>query len=95
MHGNLKSTLINGFLQREDSRIEWKEQFKVHCRLENVINGSIDGHFDFLERKNIIEIGNYEVLKTMFNYVDKTALDVIDNASKEINRALENNTNKS
>lgn len=95
MHGNLKSDLITGFLEREDSRIKWKQQLRVYCHIEKVINGNIDGHFDFLEREKIIEIGNYEVLKTMFKYVDVTALKVIDNASKKINRALKNNKNES
>lgn len=95
LHGELKSELITGFLQRNELFIKWKEQFKVHCKIEKVINGPIDGHFDFLESKGKINIGDYDVLKTMFNYVDLRAHEVINDSLKKIKAALQNNENKS
>lgn len=95
MHGKLKSDLISGYLQNEHNIIQWKEQFKVYCKIKKVKDGTIDGHFDFLEERGKIKIGDYEVLKNMFRHFDLTAIEEIDNASREIRRALQNNKNKS
>lgn len=95
LHLKLKSDLITGYLQRREHLSRWKEQFRIHCHIDIVINGPIEGHFDFLESMGILRIGDYEVLKTMFKYVDGTAHYVIDDASKNIKAALQNNKNKS
>lgn len=95
MHAKLRGELITGFLQNKDSIHLWIEQFKVYSTNENVINGEIRGHFDFLESIGKLKIGDYDVLKTMFSHVDQRALGVIDDASREIKRALQNNKNKS
>lgn len=95
LHGKLKGDLITGYLQKKEHLSKWKEQFKIHTKIDTVINGPIDGHFDFLESTGKLRIGDYEVLKTMFKYVDVTALEVIDDASKNIKAALQNNKNKS
>lgn len=44
----------------------------------NVINGLIDGYFDFLEEKGLMNIGDYVVFRDMFEYVDKRVFEVID-----------------
>lgn len=90
MHGKLKGDLITGFLQRKEHIPRWIEQFKVHCKIEKVINGKINGHFDFLEQRGLLKIGDYKVLKKMFKQFDVTAFEVIDEASNEIQRALQN-----
>lgn len=96
LHLKLKSDLITGYLQRRDHLLRWKEQFRIYSEIDRVIiNGPIDGHFDFLESTGKLRIGDYEVLKAMFKYVDVTALEVIDDASKNIKAALQNNKNKS
>lgn len=95
MHGKLRGELITGFLQNRYSIQLWIEQFRVYSTNENVINGEISGHFDFLESIGKLKIGDYDVLKRMFRYVDFRALDVIEDASKEIKKALQNNKNKS
>lgn len=95
LHGKLKSDLITGFLQKKANVPKWREQFKLHCRIDEVVNGKIDGHFDFLESEGKIKIGDYDFLKRMFHYVDVTSEAVITEASTEINAALQNNKNKS
>lgn len=91
LHWKLKSDLITGYLQRREHLSRWKEQFRIHSNIDKVINGPIDGHFDFLESTGKLRIGDYEVLKTIFKYVDVRALEVIDDASKNIKAALQNN----
>lgn len=86
---------MTGFLQKKANVLKWKEQFKLYCRDDEVRNGEIDGHFDFLESDGKIKIGDYEFLKKMFRYVDVTSEEVITTASTEINAALQNNKNKS
>lgn len=95
MHAKFKGDLITGFLEQKDRFKLWKEQFKVHCDTREVIDGPTDGHFDFLEKEGKLKIGDYAVLRDMFEYVDYTALDKIDKASADIKRALQNNKNKS
>lgn len=95
LHGKLKSDLITGYLQRREHLSRWNQQFRIHSKVDEVINGPIEGHFDFLESTGELKIGDYEVLKTMFKYVDVRAHEVIDNASKNIKAALQNNKNKS
>lgn len=90
MHGKLKGDLIAGFLHRREHIPRWIEQLKVYCKIEKVINGTFNDHFDFLEHEGLIKIGEYAVLKDMFNQFDVTAIAVIDKASTEINRALQN-----
>lgn len=94
MHAKFKGDLITGFLQGDRFSL-WKEQFKVHCARTNVINGTTDGHFDFLEEKGLTNIGDYAVLRDMFEHVDKKALEVIDKASANMKKAIQNNKNKS
>lgn len=55
-----------------------------------MIKGTFNDHFDFLEHEGLIKIGEYAVLKDMFEQFDVTAIAVIDRASKEINRVLQN-----
>lgn len=95
MHAKLKGDLITGFLQEGDRFSLWKEQFKVHCKIKKVRNGTTDGHFDFLEQQGLIGIGDYAVLRDIFKYVDVTAVEEIDRASAEMKETLQNNTNKS
>lgn len=95
MHAKFKGELITGFLEEKDRFKLWKEQFKVYCNKRKVIDGPTDGHFDFLEKEGKIKIGDYAVLRDMFEFVDCTALDEIDKASADIKRALQNNKNKS
>lgn len=95
MHAKFKGNLITGYLEEEDRFKLWKEQFKVHCNKKKVIEGPTDGHFDFLEKEGKLKIGDYAVIREMFEHVDLTALDVIDKASADIPRPLQNNENKS
>lgn len=95
LHGKLKSDLITGFLQKKSHILKWKHQFSVYCKDEEVLSGPIDGHFDFLEETGLIKIGKYDVLKDIFNWFNVKAIEEIDNASKEIEKALHDNNNKS
>lgn len=95
MHAKFKGDLITGFLEEEDRFKLWKEQFKVHCNKKKVIEGPTDGHFDFLEKEGKLKIGDYAVIREMFEHVDKTALRVIDKASADMKKAIQNNKNKS
>lgn len=95
MHAKLKVDLITGFLQEEDRFSLWKEQFRVYGSITKVINGTADGYFDLLEEKGLIDIGDYAVLRKIFENVDKKALGVIDKASANMKKAIQNNKNKS
>lgn len=95
MHAKLKFDLITGFLQEEDRFSLWKEQFRVYGSITKVINGTADGYFDLLEQEGLIDIGEYAVLRYMFEHVDKKALEVIDKASANMKKAIQNNKNKS
>lgn len=95
MHAKFKGDLITGYLEEENRFKLWKEQFKVHCNNKKVIEGPTDGHFDFLEQEGLIDIGEYAVLRDMFELVDKKALRVIDKASADMKKAIQNNKNKS
>lgn len=95
MHAKFKGYLITGYLKREERFLLWKEQFKVYCKIDEVIDGTTGGHFDFLEKEGLIKIGEYAVLRAMFEHVDATAVEDIDKKSAEIKKALQNNNNKS
>lgn len=53
-----------------------------------MINGLIDGYFEFLELMGKLRIGDYEVLKMMFKYVDVIVFEVIDDVLKNIKVVL-------
>lgn len=53
-----------------------------------MINGLIDGYFDYLELKGKLNIGDYDVLKMMFNYVDFRVYEVINDLLKKIKVVL-------
>lgn len=94
LHSKLKCDLITGFLQKKSHILKWKHQFSVYCKDEEVLSGPVDGHFDFLEETGLIKIGKYDVLKDIFNWFNVKAIEEIDNASKEIEKALHDNNNK-
>lgn len=56
-----------------------------------MIAGEIDGHFNHLEEKHLLEIGNYGVLKDIFKWFNVKAVKFIDNASDTITRAQQGN----
>lgn len=60
-----------------------------------MIAGEIDGHFNHLEEKHLLEIGNYDVLKNIFKWFNVKAVKFIDNASDTIKRAQQGNNDGS
>lgn len=60
-----------------------------------MIEGSIDGHFDYLEEIGKLRIGDYEILKEIFDEVNITAISHIDARSTKILEALQDNQNRS
>lgn len=52
-----------------------------------MINDTADGYFDLLEEKGLIDIGDYAVLREIFEHVDKNALGVIDKASANMKKS--------
>lgn len=59
-----------------------------------MLEGSISGHFEFLEEKGKLGIGNYDILKDMFDSYNQRVRPFIDERSQEIKEALENNQNE-
>lgn len=60
-----------------------------------MIAGEIDGHFNHLEEKHLLEIGNYDVLKNIFKWFNVKAVKFIDNASDTIKSAQQGNNDGS
>lgn len=60
-----------------------------------MIEGSIEGHFDYLEEIGTLRIGDYEILKEIFDMVNQQVSSFIDKRSQEIEEALQNNQNRS
>lgn len=95
LHSKLKGDLITGILQKQSHILEWRHQFSTYCKDSKVLSGSIEKDFDYLEEIGVLQIGRYDVLKNIFSLFDVTAVEVIDNASKEIEKALyDNNQSK-
>lgn len=94
LHEQLLSDLILKFIQTKAEILQWRHQFKVHSIDSNVVKGSISGHFEFLEERGMLQIGNYDILKKMFDSYNKTVGPFIDERSQEIEEALENNQNE-
>lgn len=94
MHEQLLSDLILKFIQTEAEILQWRNQFKVYSIDSNVVRGSISGHFEFLEERGMLTIGNYDILKKIFDSYNKTVGPFIDKRSQEIKEALENNQNE-
>lgn len=53
-----------------------------------MIEGLIDGYFDFLEKEGKLKIGDYVVIRKMFEYVDLIVFDEIDKVLVDIKRLL-------
>lgn len=53
-----------------------------------MIDGLIDGYFDFLEKEGKIKIGDYVVFRDMFEFVDCIVFDEIDKVLVDIKRVL-------
>lgn len=57
--------------------------------------GGIDGHFNHLEEIQLLQIGNYDILKDIFKWFNVKAVRFIDNASDTIKRAQQGNNHGS
>lgn len=53
-----------------------------------VINGIVDGYFDYLEEKGLIDIGDYVVFREIFEYVDKKVFGVIDKVFENMKKVI-------
>lgn len=95
MHEQLLCDIILKFLQTEAHILQWRRQFSIHSNDRNVLEGSISGHFEYLEERGILQIGNYDILKRIFNGFNKRVEPFIDERLPEIEEALENNQNES
>lgn len=94
MHEQLLSDLILKFIQTKAEILQWRNQFKVYSIDSNVVRGSISGHFEFLEEKGMLTVGNYDILKKIFDSYNRTVRPFINERSQEIEEALENNQNE-
>eukprot|EP00105_Crassostrea_gigas_P028802 XP_011450560.1 PREDICTED: uncharacterized protein LOC105344478 [Crassostrea gigas] len=95
LHERLLCDLILRFIGTDAHILKWRHQFRIHCNDQKVIEGSIDGHFDYLEEIGKLKIGDYEILKEIFDQVNKQVSLFIDDKSTEIEEALQNNQNRS
>lgn len=82
-------------MQTEAHILQWRRQFSIHSNDRNVLEGSISGHFEYLEERGILKIGNYDILKRIFNGFNRRVELFIDERLPEIEEALENNQNES
>uniref|UniRef100_A0A8W8NVG0 Uncharacterized protein n=1 Tax=Magallana gigas TaxID=29159 RepID=A0A8W8NVG0_MAGGI len=95
LHEKLLCDLILKCIVTDAQILKWRHQFRIHCDVTQVIDGSIDGHFDYLEEIGKLKIGDYEILKEIFYEVNQTALSHIDDRSTKILEALQDNQNRS
>lgn len=95
MHEQLLCDIILNFLQTEAHILQWRHHFKTYSNDRKVSDGSISGHFEYLEERGILTIGNYDILKRIFNRFNTRVEPFIDERLPEIEEALENNQNES
>lgn len=89
MHRQLLALLKNGYLKKESDITNWREQFTEHCEDPAIVEGDINGHFDYLEKTGKIKLGKYDVLRRIFNTFNVKAVDHIDKTLVKINSAPE------
>lgn len=79
----------NGYLKKESDITNWREQFTEICEDPDIVEGDINGHFDYLEKTGKIKLGKYDVLRRIFNTFNVKAVDHIDKTLVKINSAPE------
>lgn len=89
LHRQLLALLKNGYLKKKSDITNWREQFTEHCGDPDIVEGDIDGHFDYLEKNGIIKLGKYDVLRKIFKTFNVIAVDQIDKTLVRINSAPE------
>lgn len=89
LHRQLLALLKNGYLKKKSDITNWREQFTEHCGDPDIVEGDIDGHFDYLEKNGIIKLGKYDVLRKIFKTFNVIAVDHIDKTLVRINSAPE------
>lgn len=82
-------------MQTEAHILQWRHHFKTYSNDRRVSDGNISGHFEYLEEKGKLKIGNYDTLKTIFNNFNDTVAPFIDRRLPKIEEALKNNQNES
>lgn len=82
-------------MQTEAHILQWRHHFKTYSNDRNVSDGSISGHFEYLEEKGKLKIGNYDILKRIFKNFNDMVEPFIDERLPQIEEALENNQNES
>lgn len=88
LHDSLLAKLMTGYVG-EDKTSEmyrkWKLYFKKYCDSSTKKDYSIQDDFNFLEKRGLLRIGQYDVLEDIFNHVDTKAVFEIKLASQMIN----------
>lgn len=88
LHDSLLAKLMTGYVG-EDKTLEmyrkWKLYFKKYCDSSTKKDYSIQDDFNFLEKRGLFRIGQYDVLEDIFNHVDTKAVFEIKLASQMIN----------
>lgn len=91
LHNNLKETLTSAFLAGSMNGGEnfrrWKNYLMRHCRFTRHEYTTIRRDFVYLEKNDLLAVGDYKFLIKMFEHIDKRAIPLIKKTALKINEA--------
>ena len=98
IHRKLKDHLINGcFLENDRTSknyVKWSIYFESYREEPNYTRGSVWDDFTYLESTGQLRVGQYDILKEIFQRIDVRAVEKITKEAEKIERIMSSNGNE-